>query len=247
MSGIADKVVFITGGSRGIGRAIAFNFAKEGAKVFATSTTLEGAKELERRALEENLNINGLVLDVTSDSSVEECLQQLAGLGVKVEILINNAGIADASLLANMKDEQWHKVIDTNLSGAYRVTRLVVKDMIKARWGKIINISSLAGLTGWRGQSSYAASKAGLVGFTKSLAKELARKNINVNAVAPGFINTEMTKTLSKQMIGELVDNIPLGEMGDVQDIANAVLFLASDKASYITGEVLSVNGGIYI
>ena len=229
---LTGKIALVTGASRGIGLAIAEALAQQGAKVTGTSTTEEGAKR-----------INGRVLDVRN---AEQCDALVKELG-EVAILVNNAGITRDNLALRMKDEDFDEVIATNLRAVFRLSRAVMRGMMKARWGRIINITSVVGASGNPGQANYAAAKAGVVGMTKSLAAELGSRNITVNCVAPGFIETDMTRSLAAEQVKRLVENVPLGRLGRVDDIAQAVLFLASPQAAYITGATLHVNGGMHM
>ncbi len=240
----SGKVVLVTGASRGIGRAIAESFAKLGAKVCGTATSESGAVKISEYLGE---NGTGLVLDVSSQESVDKCLEAVKNAFGDVDILVNNAGITRDNLLMRMKDEEWDAIINTNLASVYRMSKGVLRPMMKKRSGRIISVSSVVGLMGNPGQCNYAAAKAGLIGFSKSLAKEVASRGITVNCVAPGFIATDMTAALTEDQKSAILTQVPAGKLGDPQDIANAVLFLASDMASYITGETISVNGGMYM
>jgi 3-oxoacyl-[acyl-carrier protein] reductase len=244
---LSDKVAIITGASRGIGRLIAVALAAQGAKIVASARNAEALETLtaEIKAL------GGDALAVIADVSVEADANNLIDRAVvtygKVDILINNAGITRDGLLLRMKNDDWDAVLDTNLKGAFLCTRAAAKYMSKQRSGRIINISSVVGEMGNPGQANYCASKAGLLGLTKSVARELARRNVTVNAVTPGFIVTDMTEDMTDKAREALIEQIPLGRLGEAEDVANAVLFLASDKSSYITGQVLGVNGGMYM
>ena len=240
----SGKVVLVTGASRGIGRAIAESFAKLGAKVCGTATSESGAAKISEYLGE---NGTGLVLDVSSQESLDKCLEAVKNAFGDVDILVNNAGITRDNLLMRMKDEEWDAIINTNLASVYRMSKGVLRPMMKKRSGRIISVSSVVGLMGNPGQCNYAAAKAGLIGFSKSLAKEVASRGITVNCVAPGFIATDMTAALTEEQKSAILTQVPAGKLGDPQDIANAVLFLASDMASYITGETISVNGGMYM
>lgn len=240
----SGKVVLVTGASRGIGKAIAESFAKLGAKVCGTATSESGAAKITEYLGE---NGKGLVLDVSSQESVDKCLEDVKATFGDVDILVNNAGITRDNLLMRMKDEEWDAIINTNLASVYRMSKGVLRPMMKKRAGRIISVSSVVGLMGNPGQCNYAAAKAGLIGFSKSLAKEVASRGITVNCVAPGFIATDMTAALTDDQKNAILTQVPAGKLGDPQDIANAVLFLASDMASYITGETISVNGGMYM
>ena len=239
------KVALITGSTRGIGKAIASGFAKEGATVIITGRKKETAELVaENIKTEFGVDAYGFQLDLSQD--IKPVWKEIENTVGKVDILVNNAGITRDTLFIRMKEEDWNTVIETNLTGTFKITQLAVKGMIKKRWGRIINITSIVGFTGNIGQVNYSTTKAGLVGFTKSLAKELASRNITVNAVAPGFIETDMTNVLAPDIKENYLKQIPLGRFGKPEDVANVVLFLASDKASYITGETIHVNGGMY-
>jgi 3-oxoacyl-[acyl-carrier protein] reductase len=233
----------VTGASRGIGQAIALQLAADGARVIGTATTPEGAAQI-TSALAPHGG-RGEVLNVSSAGSLETLLAALDAAGDMPLILVNNAAITRDNLLLRMKDDEWGQVIDTNLSANFRICKLCVKRMMKERHGRIINITSVVGLMGNAGQVNYAAAKAGVIGLTKSLARELASRNITVNAVAPGFIDTDMTRVLPEAQRTALIAQIPAGRLGSAADIAAAVAFLASPAAGYITGQTLSVNGGM--
>lgn len=238
-----QKIVLITGASRGIGKAIAEAFAAEGAIVIGTATSETGAT-----TISQNLGLGqGMVLDVTNPV---QCLQVFSAIETNYgspEILINNAGITRDNLFLRMKEQEWSQVIDTHLNGLYHLCKLAVKPMLKARQGRIINIGSASGSMGNPGQVNYAAAKAGMIGFSKALALEIASRNITVNVVAPGLIDTNMIAELTAEQRQKLVDQIPAGRVGAPADVAQAVLFLASSQASYITGQTLHVNGGLYL
>lgn len=239
-----NQVALVTGASRGIGKAIAQTLASAGATVIGTATSESGAN-----AISEYLNDDGVgrVLDVTNPEQVTELIKSIEAEFGTVNVLVNNAGIADDGLLMRMNEAQWSRVIDTNLSSVYRLSKACLKGMMKARAGRIINITSVVGLMGNAGQSNYAASKAGVIGFTKSLAKEIGSRGITVNAIAPGYIQTDMTATaMTDAQQAELSKEIPLARLGDAEDIAMSVLFLASKSGAYITGEVINVNGGLH-
>jgi 3-oxoacyl-[acyl-carrier protein] reductase len=242
LPGIAGRSALVTGASRGIGRAIAEALASQGATVIGTATSEQGAAAISGWIAGLSPGSRGVVLDVGSDVSVDALFASLAGAP---EIVVNNAGITRDNLLMRMKPEEWNDVVSTNLSSLYRVCKASLRGMMKARYGRIINISSVVGLMGNAGQTNYAAAKAGMIGFTKSLAREIASRNITVNVVAPGFIDTDMTRALDEKQVQTLRDQIPLGRLGTSGDIAAAVAFLASDLGGYITGETLNVNGGL--
>jgi 3-oxoacyl-[acyl-carrier protein] reductase len=234
---LEGKVALVTGASRGIGRAIALELAKHGAKVFGTATTAEGAQRISEGG------ITGKVLDVKNAEQSDALIKELG----EVLILVNNAGITRDNLALRMKDADWDEVMDTNLKPVFRLSRAVMRGMMKARWGRIINITSVVGASGNPGQANYAAAKAGIVGMTKSLAAELGSRNITVNCVAPGFIDTDMTRALADEQKNALLSRIPVGRLGRPEDIASAVAYLASPAAGYVTGAVLHVNGGMYM
>ncbi|HEY8520634.1 MAG TPA: 3-oxoacyl-ACP reductase FabG [Gammaproteobacteria bacterium] len=240
--GFAGRVALVSGASRGIGRAIADALALQGAVVIGTATTAEGAAAIDERLAGKG---RGAVLDVTDAQAVEALLADLEGREGAPSILVNNAGITRDNLLMRMKAEEWDAVIDANLSSLYRLCKACLRPMLKARHGRIINISSVVGLTGNPGQTNYAAAKAGMIGFTKALAREVASRGITVNAIAPGFIDTDMTRALDEKQTQALRDQIPAGRLGAAEEVAAAVVFLASDAAAYITGETLNVNGGL--
>jgi 3-oxoacyl-[acyl-carrier protein] reductase len=242
LPGIAGRTALVTGASRGIGRAIAEALAEQGAIVVGTATSEQGAAAVSTYLAALSSGSRGAVLDVGSDASVEALF---SGLAAAPEIVVNNAGITRDNLLMRMKPEEWNDVVSTNLSSVYRICKASLRGMMKARYGRIINISSVVGLIGNAGQTNYAAAKAGMIGFTKSLAREIASRNITVNAVAPGFIETDMTRALDAAQVQALRDQIPLARLGTSADVAAAVAFLASDLAGYITGETLNVNGGL--
>lgn len=240
---LKGEVALVTGASRGIGRAIALRLAADGARVIGTATSADGAAQI-GAALEASGG-RGEVLNVSTPGSLEELIARLDAAGDLPTILVNNAAITRDTLLLRMKDEDWGAVIDTNLSANFRISKLCVKRMMKERKGRIVNITSVVGLMGNAGQVNYAAAKAGVIGLTKSLARELASRNITVNAVAPGFIDTDMTRVLPEAQKAALLEQIPAGRLGTPEEIASAVAFLASPQAAYITGQTLSVNGGM--
>jgi len=245
--GIADRVALVTGASRGIGQAIAQTLGAQGATVIGTATTDGGADAISSWIREFSPGGFGLALDVSDQGSVDACLARIAETAGAPTILVNNAGITRDNLLMRMQPDEWEQVISTNLSSVYRVSKAVLRGMMKTRWGRIINISSVVGLSGNPGQVNYAAAKAGMLGFTKSLAREVASRNITVNAIAPGFIETDMTRALTQDQIDALQAQIPSGRLGSVMDIAAAAVFLASDAGGYVTGETLNVNGGLHM
>ncbi|HKI96136.1 MAG TPA: 3-oxoacyl-[acyl-carrier-protein] reductase [Gemmatimonadales bacterium] len=242
MSDLGGHTALVTGGSRGIGRAIAAALHAAGAKVAILGRDEARAQEAASTLGEGALAVACDVADPASAAAAVKAVED--GLGT-VDILVNNAGLTRDGLLLRMGEDDWDAVLDTNLKGAFTLTKLVARGMMKRRWGRIVNVTSVVGLTGNAGQANYAASKAGLIGFTKSVAKELASRNILVNAVAPGFIDTDMTRALTDDQRDALQKQIPLGRLGSAEDVARTVLFLASDSADYITGQVLVVDGGM--
>jgi len=240
-----DKIILITGANRGIGHNILKKIATCGYTVIVTSRSKAGA-DMISDAIKDH-NGKGVVMDVTNQDSINTSINKIKEDYGVIYGLVNNAGITNDNLLMRMSDEQWNSVIETNLTSLYRVTKSVVKDMMKARTGRIVNIGSIVGLMGNAGQSNYSATKSGLLGFTKSLARELSSRNINVNAVSPGFIDTDMTKALSDDQIESLTKNIPLGRIASPDEVSSVVAFLLSDDSSYITGENINVNGGLYM
>ncbi len=241
---LQGKVALVTGASRGIGRAIAELLVERGATVIGTATTESGAEAISAYLGE---NGKGLALNVTSTESIESVLADIKAQFGEIDILVNNAGITRDNLLMRMKDEEWLDILDTNLTPIFRLSKAVLRAMMKKRHGRIINIGSVVGSMGNAGQTNYAAAKAGLIGFTKSMAREVASRGITVNTVAPGFIETDMTKALNDEQRAATLSNVPAGRLGDPREIASAVAFLASDEAGYITGETLHVNGGMYM
>lgn len=244
---LENRVALVTGASRGIGSGIARTLGQCGATVIGTATSEAGAQKIEQMFRENNINGTAGVLDVSSPESIEAFFGRLAADNLVPVILINNAGITRDNLMLRMKDEEWLDVIDTNLNSVFRVTRQCLKGMVKARYGRIINITSVSGLSGNAGQVNYSAAKAGMVGFTKSLAREVGSRGITVNAVAPGFIVTDMTAELPAEHRDAMSKQTALGRFGEVSEIADTVAFLASDSAGYITGETINVNGGLYM
>ncbi|WP_395770278.1 3-oxoacyl-ACP reductase FabG [Arenimonas sp.] len=242
---LSGEVVLVTGASRGIGAAIADLLAARGAKVVGTATTEAGAQAITARMTA--LGGLGKVLDVTDSAAVETVIEDIGKSIGPISVLVNNAGITRDQILMRMKDEDWNIILDTNLSSVYRTSKAVMRGMMKARKGRIINIASVIGLTGNAGQANYAAAKAGIIAFSKSLAKEIGSRGITVNVVAPGFIQTDMTDTLPEEAKQALMGQIALGRLGNPSDIAEAVAFLAGPAAAYITGETLNVNGGMYM
>lgn len=244
---ISTRVALVTGASRGIGRAIALQLARSGCYVIGTATSEKGGEAISEYLAQQGLAGHGMLLDVASQTSVDAALEDIIRRVGNVSILINNAGITRDDLLMRMKDSAWDEIIDTNLTSVFRLSRAVLRAMMKAQYGRIINIASVVGVMGNAGQTNYAAAKAGMIGFSKSLAREVGSRQITVNCVAPGFIDTDMTRTLPEKARSDLIGLIPLGRLGDVADVAHAVDFLASDAAGYITGATLHVNGGMYM
>lgn len=244
---LENQIALVTGASRGIGAAIAQELGKQGAVVIGTATTSNGAEQITQALRQTGINGTGMALDVNDPTQIEAVLKTIADTFGEVSILVNNAGITRDTLLMRMKDEDWDAVISTNLTSVYRLSQAVMRPMMKARHGRIISVSSIVGHTGNAGQTNYAAAKAGMSGFTKSLAQELGSRGVTVNCVAPGFIDTDMTRELPEKIKTDLLAKIPMGKLGDVKDIAAAVAFLASPSAGYITGETLHVNGGMYM
>src|SRR5215475_10811777 len=244
---LENQVALVTGASRGIGNAIALALAGAGARIIGTSTSAEGASRIGELLASHGYNGRGAVLDAADPASIDALLAQLEEASELPTVLINNAAITRDTLLLRMKPEDWDAVIATNLTSVFRLSKGCLKRMMKERRGRIVSLTSIVGLTGNPGQANYAAAKAGILGFTKSLAKEIASRGVTVNAVAPGFIDTDMTKALNDEQRAALLGQIPVGRLGSVADIASAVLFLASPSAAYITGETLHVNGGMYM
>jgi len=240
------KIVLITGASRGIGKAIALTLGEAGATVVGTATTESGADNISKVFADNNISGKGIKLNVTNNEQISNLVKIVNEDFGPIHILINNAGITRDNILLRMKEDEWEDIIETNLSSIYKMSKSVLRGMIKNRSGRIISITSVVGAMGNAGQSNYAASKAGMIGFTKSLAREVGVRNITVNAIAPGFIETDMTDSLSDEQKDALVSQIPMGRLGTADEVAKAVLFLAGDGGSYITGQTLHVNGGMY-
>ena len=247
MTELAQDVALVTGASRGIGRAIALELGRRGATVVGTATSDSGAQAITQAFADAGVKGRGLVLNVATQASVDALLAELEGKEGVPSILVNNAGITRDNLLLRMKPEEWDEIVNTNLGSVYRMSKAVLRGMMKARRGRIISIASIVGVMGNAGQTNYAAAKAGIIGFTKSLAREVGSRGITVNVVAPGFIATDMTAQLPAEQQQQLVQQVSLGRLGAVEDIAHAVAFLASPHAGYITGETLHVNGGMYM
>ena len=242
-----EPIVLVSGASRGIGRAVALAFAAQGRRVVGTATTTAGADSI-REALADSPEAGrGCVLDVGDQDAVDALFANLASEGAVPEVLVNNAGIARDGLLARMKPESWREVLSVNLDGVYRMCRAALRPMMRARGGRIINVTSVVGATGNAGQTNYAAAKAGIAGFSKSLAREVASRGITVNTVAPGFVDTDMTRDLSGEQRERMQAEIPLGRFGRPEDVAAVIVFLASPGAGYITGETIHVNGGMHM
>ncbi|HGJ5892164.1 MULTISPECIES: 3-oxoacyl-ACP reductase FabG [Arsenophonus] len=236
------KIALVTGASRGIGRSIAELLAERGAKVIGTATSEEGAKAISSYLGDKG---KGYVLNVTDTESIDTTLSKIREEFGEIDILVNNAGITSDNLLLRMKKEEWNKVIDTNLTSIFSLSKAIMRSMMKKRYGRIISVGSVIGTMGNIGQANYAAAKAGVIAFSKSLAREVATRGITVNVVSPGFIETDMTRALTDEQQAGILANVPVGRLGDAKEIASAVAFLASDEAAYITGETLHVNGGM--
>lgn len=244
---LQGQIALVTGASRGIGEAIALELGKQGATVLGTATSAVGASGISAYLAAAGVTGQGYALNVNDVTQTEQVLADLRAVYGEISILVNNAGITQDNLLARMSDEEWDAVLTTNLKSVFRLSRAVLRGMMKARAGRIINISSVVGSSGNPGQTNYAASKAGMIGFSKSLAQEIGSRNITVNCVSPGFIDTDMTHALSAEQRAKLVESVPLKRLGQPADIAAAVAFLASPSAAYITGATLPVNGGMYM
>jgi 3-oxoacyl-[acyl-carrier protein] reductase len=244
---LEGKVALVTGASRGIGRAIALKLAADGATVIGTATRDVGAQDIARALAEQGARGTGKVLDVRDAGQCDALVEALRKEFGDILVLVNNAAVVRDNLALRMKDAEWDEVIETNLRSVFRLSRAVMRGMMKARWGRIVNITSVVGASGNPGQANYAAAKAGVVGMTKSLAQELGSRGITVNCVAPGFIDTDMTRALPDEQRAALLGRIPLGRLGSTDDVAAAVAYLASPQAGYVTGTVLHVNGGMYM
>lgn len=244
---LEGKVALVTGASRGIGQAIALELGRQGAVVVGTSTTPAGADGIQQRLAAAGIRGAGRVLDVNDAKQAEEAVAAVQKQFGDIAILVNNAGVTRDNLLVRMKDEEWDEIMATDLKSVYRLSKLVLRSMMKARHGRIINVTSVVGVTGNAGQTNYAAAKAGIIGFSKSLAREVGSRNITVNCIAPGFIDTDMTRALSEQQRQALVGQIPLSRLGRPEDVAAAAAFLASPGADYMTGCTLHVNGGMHM
>lgn len=244
---LEGKVALVTGAGRGIGKAIAIALGKSGATIIGGDINQEFVEEINNYISEKNLNGCGVVMDVTDQDSIDAALGFIKNEYSAVDILVNNAGITRDNLMLRMKQEEWDAVLNTNLSSIFKVSKACVRDMVKARWGRIVNIVSVVGIMGNAGQANYAAAKGGAIAFAKSLAQEVAPRGVTVNNIAPGFIDTKMTQQLSEEQRDSLLQLIPMKKIGRPEDIANTVTFLASDAAEYITGETINVNGGMYM
>jgi len=243
-NGLRDQVVLVTGASRGIGAAIADKLANEGARVFGTATSESGATAIDGRKVD---GLSGLVLDVNNPEDISSVLAEIAAQASAPTILVNNAGVTRDQLLMRMSEEDWQTVLDTNLRSVYRLSKACLRGMMKARQGRIISIASVVGSMGNAGQANYAAAKAGMMGFSRSLAREVGSRSITVNVVAPGFIDTDMTRELNEAQRAAMLKDIPLNRLGEAVEIAETVNFLASSAAAYITGQTIHVNGGMYV
>jgi len=244
---LENEIALVTGASRGIGLAIALELGRQGATVIGTATSNDGASKIGDTLKAEGIKGQGLVLNVTDQGSIDTALTEIQNAWGTPSILVNNAGILRDNLLMRMKEEEWDELLDTNLKSVFRMSKAVLRGMTKARKGRIVNISSLVGSSGNAGQCNYAAAKAGVMGFTRSLAREVGSRNITVNAVAPGFIDTDMARTLTEAQRAAVLPQIPLGRLGLAEEVAHAVGFLASPRAAYITGATLHINGGMYM
>ena len=242
-----NKITLVTGASRGIGQAIALRLGQLGGVVIGTATTESGANSINQYLEKAGIKGIGITLNVNNTEQINDAIRTIRDKFGEVEILVNNAGITRDNLLVRMKDEEWDEIIETDLKSVFRLSRAVLRAMMKARYGRIINISSVVGAMGNMGQTNYAAAKAGIFGFSKSLAREVGSRNITVNCVAPGFIDTDMTRSLADEFQQNLIQHVPLGRLGRPEEVASAVAFLASSAAGYITGTTLHVNGGMYM
>lgn len=247
MFDLNEKVCLVSGATRGIGKAIAHQLGRQGAIVIGTATSQSGADSITEGLEEAGIKGTGKVLNVTDLGSVEALIKDIGESFGPVTVLVNNAGITRDNLMMRMKEEEWDDIMSTNLKSVYRLSKAVLRGMMKAKTGRIINITSVVGAMGNAGQANYAAAKAGVVGFSKSLAQEIGSRGITVNAIAPGFINTDMTKALNEDQVAKMTSNIPAARLGEPEDIAASVVFLASDEAAYLTGVTLHVNGGMYM
>jgi len=247
MFDLTNKICLVTGATRGIGKAIAQQLGSQGAIVIGTATSEAGAQTISENLKEAGVAGKGMVLNVSELDSIESVLKAIAEEYGVITVLVNNAGITRDNLMMRMKEDEWDDIMNTNLKSVYRLSKGVLRGMMKARNGRIINITSVVGVSGNAGQANYSAAKAGVIGFSKSLAQEIASRGVTVNAIAPGFINTDMTKALSEDVIDKMTANIPAARLGTPEDIAASVVFLASDESAYMTGTTLHVNGGMYM
>ena len=244
---LEGQIALVTGASRGIGQACALELGAQGATVIGTATSDSGAQAISQYLADKQIKGTGLKLNVNDAAEIEQAMEGIRSQFGEIAILVNNAGITRDNLLMRMKESEWDDIMDTNLKSVFRMSQIVLKGMMKARYGRIISIASVVGSMGNAGQTNYAAAKAGIMGFSKSLAREVGSRNITVNCVAPGFVDTDMTRALKEEQRQALLNHIPLGRLGQVEDIAAAVGFLASSKASYITGVTMHINGGMYM
>lgn len=242
-----DKVCLVTGATRGIGKSIAEKLGQQGATVIGTATSESGANGISEYLSAAGIAGEGRVLNVTESDSVDSLISHINEQYGSVDVLVNNAGITRDNLMMRMKEEEWDDIMSTNLKSVYRLSKAVLRGMMKSRNGRIINITSVVGVSGNAGQANYSAAKAGVIGFTKSLAQEIASRGVTVNAIAPGFINTDMTKALNEDQVAKMTATIPASRLGEPEDIAASVVYLASDESSYVTGVTLHVNGGMYM
>ena len=247
MAEIERKVALVTGASRGIGRAILERLGRDGLFVIGTATTEQGTASIENHLREAKIDGKAFVVRVDEQASVELLIERLKAESLTPLVLVNNAGVTRDNLLLRMSDDEWNDVLNTNVSSLYRLCKPLLRGMTRARWGRIVNLSSVVGRMGNPGQSNYVASKAAIEGFTRALAQEVGSRNVTVNAVAPGFVGTDMTLALTEEQKQAMLSRIPLGRMGNVEEIAHVVAFLASDAAAYITGETIHINGGLYM
>jgi 3-oxoacyl-[acyl-carrier protein] reductase len=247
MFDLSNKICLVTGATRGIGKAIAAQLGAQGATVVGTATSENGAASISQALADAGISGEGMVLNVADSASVDAVIKAITEQYGAISVLVNNAGITRDNLMMRMKEEEWDDIMNTNLKSVYRLSKAVLRGMMKARSGRIINITSVVGVSGNPGQANYAAAKAGVIGFSKSLAQEIASRGVTVNSIAPGFINTDMTKALDENQVNKLTENIPAARLGEPEDIASSVVFLASDEAAYITGTTLHVNGGMYM
>lgn len=247
MFDLSNKICLVTGATRGIGQSIASQLGSQGATVIGTATSQAGADKISEHLSAQSISGEGMVLNVSEAESIDSVLKSIADKYGAISVLVNNAGITRDNLTMRMKEEEWDDIMTTNLKSVYRLSKGVLRGMMKARSGRIINITSVVGVSGNAGQANYAAAKAGVIGFTKSLAQEIASRGVTVNAVAPGFINTDMTKALNEDQVSKMTANIPASRLGEPEDIAASVVFLASDESAYVTGTTMHVNGGMYM